>query len=112
MDNALLQKRDAFGVIVNGPQGRPLVDTDLARRNGHFITGVTWTDYNDGRSTKFSSREQQDEMIALWPELLAGLCGKLANLAQKKRVEYPVEIRFSERMKNTLRSGDLIDGDT
>ncbi len=113
-----------IGTPVNNPEAGAVLDEngDIKKRRGlpvlnrsgspnsHYITGLTWHDFAHGKSDKFRSRLQQEEMLAIWQDLFEGMLGKLTQLRrpQEKRGLSAVA-QFSDVVREQLKSGSLIE---
>lgn len=106
-DEAKLLAADGNGRIVRdaagAPKRNPNVNPDAA-----YVTGLSWTAFNRGICDKFQSRSQQEDMLALWPDLFTGLRGRLNRQKPGSPADLEIRMRFSEGVKRRLRDGTLI----
>lgn len=92
------------------PDGKGGVKADIAARarGEGYVTGLTFKDYNEGKRTKFESREQQDAMLKIMPDLFTGLMGNLRHLEPGARQGPKRLMRLSDQLAREVEVGELI----
>ena len=112
MDVTRLWLRDPMGLPVLDARGQPRLDPEKTRSGAQFVTGLSWRDYNAGKRDRFQSKEQQEAMLALLPDLLVGLLGGLKQLAPDAPKRLSPAVRFSAPLMKRLKRGEFINGHT
>ncbi|QQM33135.1 hypothetical protein JET14_22045 (plasmid) [Martelella lutilitoris] len=115
---------DPSAFYVRDENRRPIKDGEghyirdrAYKRGSEYVTGLSWEDYRAGKRDRFRSRQQQEEMLSIWPDLFTGMWGRLKDLKPGARKTLPsgrkmpiAAMRFSDEVIRQFETGELIDG--
>ena len=99
---------DEAATMVPDGAGNFKVDIMARRRGESYVTGLSFNDYNAGKRTKFQSRQQQDDILRILPDMFVGLEGNLKKMRVGSRPGPKRLVRFSTKLSQEIRRGNLI----
>ncbi|WP_404404540.1 hypothetical protein [Pelagibacterium halotolerans] len=106
-DEEAILARNWHGEILYYKTGELKYDLSASRTKG-FVTGLSWQDRISGKSDKFESREQQDEMLLIWADLFTGLRSRLVAFLHSDWRGLPSAMQFTDDIQKQIENGDLI----
>ncbi len=83
--------------------GAPVYGHDPSLGHDAYRTGLTWTEFRQGRREKFRSESEQNDVLRLLPHLLSAVKG---GIRSRRRAQFVL----SDELKVEIANGDLIEG--